>query len=801
MPSGDQFVNESTLPETMAAMPLISAVVFPLGTTTVQIRLDKNLNLLQEIVADEPILVLFRNDVDEEIAPDNLLETGVIARLVSKLNLPNDVVQVVLQGICRVRYESIVQEEPYFRARVSRAHEQPGNPSETDQLIVKALDTFSKLMNVNQYFQEEEMAILSMNTQDPGFFADLLCSYLNLSYDERKQAISTLDLVERIELGIRFTEDTIGRAVVSKETAEQTQIDIDKGQRKFYLRQQMQTIRQMLGEDDGQEAEIKAFEQRMDEVALEGEPREAVETQINRLKLLTPNSQEYQVIRLHIDQILEVPWKQEARSHVDIRAVRQALDKDHHGIEDVKERIVEYMAVTELTGSMAGPILCFVGPPGTGKTSLGHSIARAIGRPFIRVSVGGVRDEAEIRGHRRTYIGAMPGKIIQSLQRAGVHNPVFMIDEIDKMGANSVTGDLASAMLEVLDPEQNAAFMDHYLDLPINLSNVLFIATANTLYDIPEPLRDRMEVIPIPGYTEEEKLEIAHRYLIPKQCRQHGLGREGLALTDEAIVRVIREYTGEPGLRNFDRRMERIARKLAVALSIGESVPEHIEADDIPRYLGPPAHASMTESRSAEVGVATGLGVTSAGGQIMLIEALRIPGTGQLIITGQLGNVMQESVLAAKSYIHTQAQQLDISPDRFEKYDIHLHFPEGAVPKDGPSAGIAIAAAVASLLSDRPVRSDVAMTGEITLRGNVLAVGGIKDKVLAASRAGLTCVILPRQNENDLDSIPDPIRNRVRFVLADHIDEVLKESLSELVVPRESTLEAAVEAIQDKNDR
>ena len=800
MTSNEEVLQESDLPDTMAALPLISAVVFPLGTTTVQIRLEKNLNLVNSLSTDEPVLVMFRLDVEEEIEADNLMGIGVAARMVSKLNLPNDVVQVVLQGIRRVRCDEMIQEEPHFKASVSWADENPGKAGEVNQLVIRALDVFSKLMDTNEYFQEEELAILSMNTENPGFFADLLCSYLNLSYDERKIAIFTLDIPDRLRLAIAFTEATITRTMVSQETAEKTEIEIDKGQREFYHRQQMQAIRQMLGEEDGHEVDVKELESKLAEAGVQGAVFDAVETQIKRLKQITPLSQEYQVMRSYIDHILDVPWSREAPGDVDIRTVREALDRDHYGIDDVKERIIEYMAVTQLTGSMTGPILCFVGPPGTGKTSLGHSIANAIGRPFVRMSVGGVRDEAEIRGHRRTYVASMPGKIIQSLQRAGVKNPVFMIDEIDKMGSNSATGDLSSAMLEVLDPEQNSAFVDHYLDLPIDLSRVVFIATANSLYDIPEPLRDRMEVIPIPGYTEDEKLEIAHRYLVPKQSKQHGLGAEGLGLTDDAISRVISEYTREPGLRNFDRQIERIARKLAVKRSVGGDMPEQIAGRDVPEYLGPPIYLSTTEDRAPEVGIATGLGVSSAGGQIMLIEALRIPGNGQLIITGQLGNVMRESVLAAKSYIQTRAESLDIKPERFEKYNIHLHFPEGAVPKDGPSAGIAIATAVASLLSDRPVRSDVAMTGEITLRGNVLAVGGIKDKVLAATRAGMTCIILPKQNENDLDSLPESVRSRTRFVLVSHLDEVLKESLSELIIPLEASVEAAVEAEVRRTD-
>lgn len=795
MQTGEQvLLSESNLPETMPVVFLLSDVVFPLGTTSIQIRMEKNRRLLQEIGPDEPILILYRKDDDEEVAPENLMEIGVVARIVSKLNLPGDVIQTVFQGIHRVRYVRMVQEEPYYRAAVSWVEEEPGNPARINQLIVKALDTFTKLMEVNPYYQEEELAILSMNTEDPGFFADLICGHLNLSFDEKKLAINTMGHLQRLELAIRFIDETLKRAVVNQEMAQQTQIEIEKGQREFFLRQQLQTIKQALGEADEQEAEIQALEQRVKKEKLEGVVRETAEAQIGRLRLLAPISQEYQVTRIYIDQILSVPWKTETEGEVNIQAVKEALDRDHYGIEDAKERIVEYMAVSKLTDTMSGPILCFVGPPGTGKTSLGQSIARAIGREFVRISVGGVRDEAEIRGHRRTYIGAMPGKIIQSLQRAGTRNPVFMIDEIDKMGSSPVTGDLASAMLEVLDPEQNASFVDHYLDLPYDLSRVMFIATANTLYDIPEPLRDRMEIIAIPGYTEEEKLEIGRRHILPKQLKQHGLSEQTLTITDEALARIIREYTREPGLRNFSRRIEAIARKVAVELSLGGDAPVRIDVDQVPAYLGPPPYIPTADERSPEVGVALGLGVTGAGGQLMVIEALRMPGNGQLIVTGHLGSVMRESILAAKSYVQAKAHELNIGAEMFDKYNIHLHFPEGAIPKDGPSAGIAIATAIASLLSDRPVRTDVAMTGEVTLRGKVLAVGGIKDKVLAASRAGIHTVILPKQNENDLVNIPQAVREKIRFVLAEQVDTVFKESLMDIVLTHESSLERAVQA-------
>jgi ATP-dependent Lon protease len=793
--------QESRLPETMPVIPLITGVVFPLRTETVQIRMEKNRRLLQDAPPDEPILIVYLRDSDQDVAPDNFLDIGVAARLVSKLNLPGDVVQVVFQGIRRVRYIHMVEEEPFYRAGIGWAEENPGEAGEINRLIVQALDAFKRLMEVNRYYQEEEFNVLKMNTEDPGIFADLICSYLNLSYDERKQVIVTADHPARLALAIRYIDDTIKRALVSKEMAERTQVVIEEGQREFYLRQQLQTIRKMLGEGDEQGADIRALEQRMAGAGLEGVVRETVESQIGRLKLLSPASQEYQVTRTYIDQVLDVPWTAETHSEVDVAAMREALDRDHYGLDEAKDRIIEYMAVARLTGNMKGPILCFVGPPGTGKTSLGKSIAQAINRAFIRMSVGGVRDEAEIRGHRRTYVGAMPGKIIQSLQRAGTRNPVLMIDEIDKMGAHPVTGDLASAMLEVLDPEQNAAFVDHYLGLPFDLSRVLFIATANTLYDIPEPLRDRMEVIAIPGYTEEEKLAISRQYLMPKLIGQHGLAERLLTVTEPAVLRMIREYTREAGLRNLSRQLESVIRKIAVKWATGEAVPEQIGPEDIPGYLGPPRFIPTAEARSPEVGVVNGLGVTAAGGELLLIEALRVPGNGQLIITGRLGEIMRESVLAARSYVQSKAEALDIAPRLFEDCNIHLHFPEGAVPKDGPSAGIAIATAIASLLSDRPVRTEVAMTGEITLRGRVLAVGGVKDKVLAAHRAGIRTVILPKQNENDLMSVPEAVRSALRCVFVEQVDEVLKESIIEVVLPRETSIERVVQAEQKRSGK
>ena len=693
----------------------------------------------------------------------------------------------------------MVEVDPFYRAEVSGINENPEDIGAVSRLLVDALNAFSKLMEINRYYQEEELNVLKMKTEDPGIFSDLICLYLNLSYDERKLVINTPVHPERLALAVRYIEETIQRAITGKETTDRTQVVIEEGQREFYLRQQLQTIKQMLGEGDEQEAEIKALEDRMKQARIEGDIRETVEAQLDRLRLLAPVSQEYQVTHNYIDQILDVPWNVETQSDVDIQTVRDVLDQDHYGLEEAKERIIEYMAVAKFTGNLTGPILCFVGPPGTGKTSLGQSIARAVDRKFIRMSVGGVRDEAEIRGHRRTYVGAMPGKIIQSLQRIGACNRVLMIDEIDKMGAHPITGDLASAMLEVLDPEQNTSFTDHYLSLPFGLSRVLFVATANTLYDIPEPLRDRMEVIAIPGYTEEEKLEISRRHLIPKLMKQHGLDDQPLQITDEAVLRIIREYTREPGLRNFGRRLETVIRKIAVMRSSGDEAPAHIELDNLPDYLGPPLFIPTTEDLSPEVGVVNGLGVTGSGGQLLMIEALRIPGNGQLIITGQLGEVMRESVLAAKSYIQSQAGTLNIPPEMFDKYIIHLHFPEGAIPKDGPSAGIAIATAIASLLSDRPVRTDIAMTGEITLRGRVLAGGGIKDKVLAAHRAGIKTVLVPKQNENDLANIPDTVRDSICCIPVESIDEVLKESFIDVVVPQDTSIERIVQAERERS--
>lgn len=791
--------KETISQESMPVIALLSGVVFPFGTETVQIRIERNRRLIQEISPDDPILLTYLKDSEGDMTPENMLEIGVVARLVSKLNLPGDVLQVVFQGIRRARYIRMVEEEPYYRAEVGEVEEAPGDVAAVSRLLVDALDAFSKLMEVNRYYQEEELSVLKMNTEDPAIFADLVCLYLNLSYDERKQVINTPDHHERLALAVRYIDETIQRAMVSQETTDRTQVAIEEGQREFFLRQQLQTIKQMLGEGNEQEAEIKALEDRMEKAGLEGEIRETVVAQLDRLRMLTPVSQEYQVTRNYIDQILDVPWTASTKSDVDIEAVQAVLDQDHYGLEEAKKRIVEYMAVAKITGNMTGPILCFVGPPGTGKTSLGHSIARAVDRKFIRMSVGGVRDEAEIRGHRRTYVGAMPGKIIQSLQRIGARNPVLMIDEIDKMGANPMTGDLASAMLEVLDPEQNISFVDHYLSLPFDLSHVLFIATANTLYDIPEPLRDRMEVITIPGYTEEEKLEISRRHLIPKLLKQHGMEDQPLEITDDAVLRIIREYTREPGLRNYNRHLEAVIRKVAVMTAAGEPVSMPVEADTLTDFLGPPLFVPTAEDRSPEVGVVNGLGVTGAGGQLLMIEALRVPGNGQLIITGQLGGVMKESVLAAKSYIQSQAGTLDIPSDMFDKYNIHLHFPEGAIPKDGPSAGIAIATAVASLLSDRPVRNDIAMTGEITLRGRVLAVGGIKDKVLAAHRAGIKTVLVPKQNENDLASIPDTVRDSITCIPVESIDEVLKESIIDVVVPKDMTIEQIVQAEQARS--
>jgi ATP-dependent Lon protease len=775
-------ILKSELPPTLPLMALRSTIVYPLGTIAVQMGAPENLALLRTheesglIVA----LVVASGDHDEPIDSSRFLgRVGVAARVHERINLPGDTVQITLQGLRRIVVEDMEQTEPYPVAVVRAAKEIPPDPAELDDLVARVVSAAETLAELIDRIPDEVPAILKMNVSDPGRFADLAATNMNLRIADKDEVLQRLDVGQRLRFILTRLEREVGRARVMEDVKRQTEIKIEQHQREFYLRQQLRAIQAELGEADPGEKEAIDLLKKIEEAKLPDKVAQEARRETERMRMLSPASSEYQVVRTYLDWVLSLPWnKRSGEEEIDLKKVEGALDDRHYGLDEAKERIIEYLAVRKLRGGDPhGPILCFVGPPGTGKTSLGEAIGKSIGREFYRISVGGVRDEAEIRGHRRTYVGAMPGLIIQALRRVAVKDPVLMIDEIDKMSGGGPSGDPTAAMLEVLDPSQNNSFVDHYLNLPFDLSQSLFICTANNLYDIPAPLRDRMEIIKIAGYTIEEKVEIAWRYLLPRLLEEHGITDKDLQFTDESLSFVSNRYSREAGLRNFERNLAAIMRKRARAKAEGEEGAWVIDVEKVEEVLGVPRYAVEEAEKIPEVGVVTGLAWTSTGGDIMLIEALRMSGQGRLTVTGQLGDVMRESVDAAYSYVRSRAQQLEIDDSVFRESDLHIHLPAGAIPKDGPSAGITLTLAIASALSGRPVRRDLAMTGEVTLRGKVLEIGGVKEKVLAAYRSGLREVIMPKANEKDLREIPDEVKAHMTFRFVERMDEVLRIAL------------------------
>jgi ATP-dependent Lon protease len=758
-------ILKSELPPTLPLMALRSQMGAP-----------ENLSLLREhdeaglIVA----LVVAGGDHDEPIDSQRFIgRVGVAARVHERINLPGDTVQITLQGLRRIVIEDVQQNEPYPVAAIRGAKETPAESAELDDLVARVISAAETLAELVDRIPDEVPAILKMNVSDPGRFADLAATNMNFRITDKDEVLQRLDVGQRLRFILNRLEREVARARVMEDVKRQTEIKIEQHQREFYLRQQLRAIQAELGEADPGEKEAVELLRRIDDAKLPERAGQEARRETERLRQLSPASSEYQVIRTYLDWILALPWnKRSGDEEIALSKVEEALDDRHYGLSEAKERIIEFLAVRKLRGGDPhGPILCFVGPPGTGKTSLGEAIATSIGREFYRISVGGVRDEAEVRGHRRTYVGAMPGLLLQALRRVQVRDPVLMIDEIDKMSGGGPSGDPTAAMLEVLDPSQNDAFVDHYLNLPFDLSGALFICTANNLFDIPAPLRDRMEVIRIAGYTVEEKVEIAWRYLLPRMLDDHGISDKDIQFTDESLSIISNRYSREAGLRNFERNVSAIMRKRARAKAEGEEGAWVIDAEKVEEVLGIPRYAVEEVDMIPEIGVVTGLAWTSTGGDLMVIEALRMNGSGR--ITGQLGDVMRESVEAAYSYVRSRASKIGIPDSAFKEFDIHVHLPAGAIPKDGPSAGISLTLAIASALSQRPVRRDLAMTGEVTLRGKVLEIGGVKEKVLAAYRAGLRQLIMPKSNEKDLRDVPDEVKKAVAFSFVGMMDEVL----------------------------
>jgi ATP-dependent Lon protease len=787
-PQRKEEILKSELPPNLPLMALRSTIVYPLGTIAVQMGAPENLALLKEnedaglIVA----LVVASGDHDEPIHPEKFVgRVGVAARVHERINLPGETVQITLQGLRRITIEGVAQTDPYPIAEIKPARETPPDKNEVDDLVTRVVTAAETLADLVDRIPDEVPAILKMNISDPGRFADLAATNMNFRISDKDEVLQRLDVGQRLRFILNRLEREVARARVMEDVKRQTEIKIEQHQREFYLRQQLRAIQAELGEADPGEKEAIETLKKMEEAGLPEKVAQEARRETERMRMLSPASSEYQVIRTYLDWILALPWNKDTQEEIDLKKVEDALDSHHYGLDEAKERIIEYLAVRKLRGGDPhGPILCFVGPPGTGKTSLGEAIANAIGRKFYRISVGGVRDEAEIRGHRRTYVGAMPGLLIQALRRVEVKDPVLMIDEIDKMSSGGPSGDPTAAMLEVLDPSQNDEFVDHYLNLPFDLSSALFICTANNLYDIPGPLRDRMEVIKIAGYTIEEKVEIAWRYLLPRLLEEHGITDKDIQFTDEVLGFISNRYSREAGLRNFERNVAALLRKRARRKAEGEEGAWIIDNAKVEEVLGVPRYAVEEAEKEPEIGAVTGLAWTATGGDLMLIEALRMPGSGRLVVTGQLGDVMRESVDAAYSWSRSRAEQLGIEDKEFRDSDLHIHFPAGAIPKDGPSAGIAVTLAISSVLARRKVRRDLAMTGEVTLRGKVLEIGGVKEKVLAAYRAGLREVILPKGNEKDLRDVPEEVRQNMAFTFVATMDEVIHFAL--LPVPEET---------------
>jgi ATP-dependent Lon protease len=777
------------VPSRLPIIPLVSSVLFPGGVLSLQVGIDRNVRLLRNLPDDQNLIAAFcqKSGDKENPRPDDLAPIGVLAAIVQRLPLSSDRFQLFLQGRQRVELVQMLQNEPYFEAKLREVVPRViPKTVKTEQLMNKSLSLFEKLTESDSKYSKELLNILQMNiVEGPDTFADLLSGFVNLPLEEKQLLLETVNPIERIELLIEYISRDLGRATVDRELQRQIQTNIDRRERENYLREQLRIIQDELGETNASEREADTYRDRIEALQVNEDYKQQLRREVTRMGQLSPSSSDYAVIKGHLDTILQLPWTTHTEDQLDLAKAEQILDERHHGLEKVKERILEFLAVLKLKGDLKGPILCFTGPPGVGKTSLGSAIAEALGRKFVRMAVGGVTDESEIRGHRKTYIGAMPGKLITSYIQVAVNNPLIMIDEIDKIGKD-FRGDPASALLEVLDPKQNHAFVDRYLEVPFDLSHTLFICTANVLDMIPGPLRDRMEVIRLSGYTENEKLAIATRHLIPELLENHGLGAEQVKLDDEAIQLIVRDYTAEAGVRNLERNLATVLRKIARKVATEDPVSAfHVKKDDVESYLGLPKFEHEFAERHPEIGVTTGLAWTQFGGEIMFIEATRMPGSGRTTVTGQLGDVMRESVQAAYSYVRSKAHELEIEDKKFTEFDVHIHFPAGAIPKDGPSAGVAIATCIASVMGDRPVRHDVAMTGEITLRGKVLSVGGIKEKVMAAHRANIKTVVLPEGNRKDLQEVPEEIRNALEFVFAERVENVWNVSLIPLYIPRD----------------
>ncbi|MEM1429355.1 MAG: endopeptidase La [Pseudomonadota bacterium] len=767
---------QEPLSQSYPVLPLRDIVVFPHMIVPLFVGRDKSVRALEEVMQDDKQILLASqiDPAEDDPESDGIYRAGVLANVLQLLKLPDGTVKVLVEGKARVRIDEYLDNDDFFEARAEYLTEMPGTEEELEALVRSVASEFERYAKVKKNIPEEALTAVA-EARQAAKLADLVSGHLGVDVDKKQDLLETLAVSERLEKVYGLMQGEMSVLQVEKKIKTRVKSQMERTQREYYLNEQMKAIQRELGDGEDGQNEIAELEEKIAATKLSKEAREKAENEVKKLKNMSPMSAEATVVRNYLDWMLSIPWGTKSRVKKDLGRAQKILDDDHYSLEKVKERIVEYLAVQQRSKKLKGPILCLVGPPGVGKTSLGKSVAKATGREFIRISLGGVRDESEIRGHRRTYIGSMPGKIIQALKKAKTTNPLILLDEIDKMGQD-FRGDPASAMLEVLDPEQNGTFVDHYLEVEYDLSNVMFLTTANS-YNMPGPLLDRMEIIPLAGYTEDEKREIAKRHLIGKQIKNHGLKKDEFELTDDALTEIIRVYTREAGVRNLEREIAKTARKAVTQIVKKEVEKVTVTPDNLEDFLGVKKHRYGLAEVEDQVGVVTGLAYTSVGGDLLQIEALRLPGKGRMKTTGKLGDVMKESIDAASSYVRSIAPRIGVKPPRFDTMDIHVHVPEGATPKDGPSAGLAMVTSIVSVLTQIPVRKDIAMTGEVTLRGNALPIGGLKEKLLAALRGGIKTVLIPKENEKDLAEIPDNVKEGLELIPVDHVRDVLKLAL------------------------
>ena len=778
--------SQVEIPDRLPLLPIRDIVVFPYMVLPLFVGRELSIKAIEAALAGNRIIMLCaqRSLEVENPKPEDIYPVGTVGMVMRMLKLPDDRIKILVQGLAKARIEEFVHTEPYFEVRLAQIPEAtlPGQSLEGEALMRTVKEQLERLVSLGKILMPDVMVVIE-NLQDPGRLADMTVSNLGLKVDATQEVLEIHDPIARLRRASELLGAEIEVLSMQQKIQAEAKGEMDKTQREYFLREQLKAIQKELGELDERAEEVAEFRKNIKDAKMPDKVLKEAEKQLKRLEKMHPDTAEAATVRTYLEWLVELPWSKKTKDTLDIKAAAKVLNEDHYDLEKVKERILEYLAVRKMKEKMKGPILCFVGPPGVGKTSLGKSIARALGREFVRISLGGIRDEAEIRGHRRTYVGALPGRIIQGIKQAGTSNPVFMMDEVDKVGAD-FRGDPSAALLEVLDPEQNVAFSDHYLGVPFDLSEVMFITTANIMDPILSALRDRMEIIEIPGYSQEEKIGIAKRFLIPRQLTEHGITEKQITFSDRALHRIVGDYTREAGVRNLEREIANVMRKVVKKIAEGEDRLYAITPTSLPKYLGVPKHHKESEEKKDLIGVATGLAWTEVGGDIIHIEATIMKGKGALTLTGHLGDVMKESAQAALSYVRARARQLGLKPEVFARNDLHIHVPAGAIPKDGPSAGITMATALTSAFTGRPVRHDLAMTGEVTLRGRVLEIGGLKEKILAAKRVGIFKVILPKRNQKDLADIPKHLLKEMTFIFAETMDDVLASALRRMPAPR-----------------